>query len=81
MTPQHEAELHEAGRNNAILKMLVNLRYDEAFIAQPMTDEDFYHMALLMMTEVASAYQKSADGNSMRSNYGKCDPARDVPLV
>jgi hypothetical protein len=60
MTPDHEAKLHEAARDNAMLKMLLDLRHSDAFREYPMSDEDFYHVALMTMTDVANVFRKSA---------------------
>lgn len=67
MTPEHEAELHERARDNIVLRMLEDLRWNAAANDQPMSDEDFYHVALMTMTDVANTFQKGYSDCLMRS--------------
>lgn len=67
MTPEHEAELRLRARDNTVLAMLVDLRDSTAFHEKPMDDEDFYHVALLTMTDVANTFQKLATEQAMRA--------------
>lgn len=67
MTPDHEAQLYEAARDNTVLKMMLDLRHNSALNDQPMTDEDFYHVTLMTMTDVANTFHKLATEHAMRA--------------
>lgn len=64
MTPAHEAELYKYAQDNSVLKTLLDLRRHDAATVRfgrkdkPMSDEDFYHLALITMTDVENVIAK-----------------------
>ena len=77
MTPEHEAELYRYARDNSVLMTLLDLRRHNLATVRfgqkdkPMSDEDFYHLALITMTDVENVMAKcylDCTGRTLNAN-------------